>query len=85
MLGDTEGDQKLFFEQGDRLKLTTNESHIATEKNMTIAVRNCSKFNENQVGPNIFFDMGSISALVKSVTDEVIEVELQNEGWIYAG
>ena len=65
------------------LKVTTDESHIATNENMTIAVRHCSGFKQTILGNNVFFDMGSICAEVKSVTKDLIECEIQNEGWIY--
>ena len=52
---------------------------------MTIAARNkINGFNDCQVGKNLFFDMGSICAIIRAVHgNHMIECEVQNEGWIY--
>ena len=52
---------------------------------MTIAVRNkIGGFNDCFVGKNLFFDMGSICAIIRAVHgNHMIECEVQNEGWIY--
>ena len=45
-----------------------DETHIATQENMTIAVRNkLGAFSRSLIGKNVFFDMGSICAIVKGV------------------
>ena len=31
----------------------------------------------------LYFDMGSICAVVKKVDSDCLECEIQNEGWIY--
>ena len=85
-LGETENDEKIHLNQGDTLKVTTDETHIATQQNMTIAVKNRAgeAFKSNLVGKNVFFDMGSICAVVKRMHGrDMFECEVQNEGWIY--
>ena len=86
-LGETENDEKIHLNQGDTLKVTMDETHIATQANMTIAVRNkLGAFSRSLIGKNLFFDMGSICAIVKDVVgdaNQTIECEVQNEGWIY--
>ena len=84
-LGETDKDEKIHLNQGDILKVTTDETHIATQANMTIAVRNkINGFNDCFVGKNLFFDMGSICAIIRAVHgSHTIECEVQNEGWIY--
>ena len=39
-LGETKDDEKIHLKQGDTLKVTTDEAHVATQENMTIAVKN---------------------------------------------
>ena len=84
-LGETNNDEKIHLNQGDTLRVTTDETHIATQENMTISVRNkIGAFSANLVGKNVFFDMGSICAIVRQVHGtNMIECEIQNEGWIY--
>ena len=48
-LGETERDEKIFLKQGDLLKVTTDEAHIASKENMMIAVRHCLGFKKNQL------------------------------------
>ena len=47
-LGETKGDEKIFLKQGDILKVTTDEDHIASKENMMIAVRHCLGFKKSQ-------------------------------------
>ena len=58
--------------------MTTDETHIATQENMTIAVRNkIGGFGDYFVGRNLFFDMGSICAIIRAVHgNHMIECEV---------
>jgi len=74
-VGATREDSKISLKIGDRLKIITDESHVGSQDNMTVAVRNCTAFKKCSIGSMVFFDMGSICAQVKKVSKNLIEVE----------
>ena len=77
-LGETENDEKIHLRQGDKLWVTKDENQIATQQNLTIAVKNkVGAFSQKLIGTSVFFDMGSICAIVRSVQgNEMIECEI---------
>ena len=89
-VGPIKNDNNIKVKLGDKMQITTDET--IEGKPGIVCVKNLHEFSSklqeyslfiHHYSNIVFFDMGSICAIVKNATKDLLEVEIQNDGIIY--